>query len=92
MQFNLKNRCIAITGSGNGIGRAVSIMLVRQGAIVIGIDKDSNVLVMCGSGMRSQAAAELLIKNGYKCTNVSDGFTGNGADKVGWKNNSLPTK
>ena len=58
----------------------------------LGIDKDSNVLVMCGSGMRSQAAAELLIKNGYKCTNVSDGFTGNGADKVGWKNNSLPTK
>ena len=42
--------------------------------------------------MRSQAAAELLNKNGYKCTNVSDGFTGNGADKVGWKNNSLPTK
>jgi len=24
--------------------------------------------------------------------NVSDGFRGNGEEKIGWKNNQLPTK
>ena len=37
---------------------------------------------MCGSGNRSQRAAELLTK-GYNCANVSDGFRGNGAEKIG---------
>ena len=39
MQFNLKNKYIAITGCGNGIGRAASIMLAKEGAVIIGIDK-----------------------------------------------------
>ena len=29
---------------------------------------------MCGSGNRSQRAAELLTEKGFKCLNVSDGF------------------
>ena len=29
MQFSLKNKFIAITGCGNGIGRAASIMLAN---------------------------------------------------------------
>ena len=44
MDFNLKNNYYAVTGAGNGIGRAVSILLVKNGAKVIGIDKDKNSL------------------------------------------------
>ena len=56
------------------------------------IDKSSKILVMCGSGNRSQRAAELLTEKGFKCLNVSDGFRGDGGEKIGWKNNQLPTK
>ena len=56
------------------------------------IDKNCEVLVMCGSGNRSQRAAELLIEKGFKCSNISDGFRGDGGEKIGWKNNQLPTK
>ena len=56
------------------------------------IDKNFEILVMCGSGNRSQRAAELLNKKGFKCLNVSDGFRGDGVEKIGWKNNQLPTK
>ena len=56
------------------------------------IDKNSEILVMCGSGNRSQRAAELLAGKGFKCLNVSDGFRGDGGEKIGWKNNQLPTK
>ena len=58
----------------------------------LNISKDSQILVMCGSGNRSQRAAELLTKEGYNCANVSDGFRGNGVEKIGWKNNKLPIK
>ncbi len=56
------------------------------------IDKNCEILVMCGSGNRSQRAAELLTERGLKCLNVSDGFMGDGDSKIGWKNNQLPTK
>ena len=56
------------------------------------IDKNCEVLVMCGSGNRSQKAAELLTGKGFKCLNVSDGFSGDGGEKIGWKNSQLPTK
>ena len=56
------------------------------------IDKDFEILVMCCSGNRSQRAAELLTEKGFKCLNVSDGFRGDGGEKIGWKNNQLPTK
>ena len=58
----------------------------------LNISKDCQILVMCGSGNRSQRAAELLTKEGYNCANVSDGFRGNGVEKIGWKNNKLPIK
>ena len=58
----------------------------------LNIDKNSEILIMCGSGNRSQRAAELLSEKGFKCLNVSDGFRGDGAEKIGWKNNQLPTK
>ena len=56
------------------------------------IDKNCEILVMCGSGNRSQRAAELLTEKGFKCLNVSDGFSGDGGEKIGWKNSQLPTK
>ena len=56
------------------------------------ITQDYQILIMCGSGNRSQRAAELLTKEGYNCSNVSDGFRGNGEEKIGWKNNQLPIK
>ena len=58
----------------------------------LNIGKDYQVLIMCGSGNRSQRAAELLTKSGYNCSNVSDGFRGDGEEKIGWKNNQLPIK
>ena len=56
------------------------------------IERDSEILVMCGSGNRSQRAAELLTQKGFKCLNVSDGFRGDGGEKIGWKKNQLPIK
>ena len=58
----------------------------------LNINKGCQILIMCGSGNRSQRAAELLNKEGYNCSNVSDGFRGNGQEKIGWKNNQLPIK
>ena len=54
------------------------------------INKDNQVLVMCAAGGRSIIAANLLASEGYKTFNVSDGFSGNGADP-GWKNLGLPS-
>ena len=58
----------------------------------LNIDKNFQVLIMCGSGNRSQRAAELLSEKGYNCLNVSDGFRGDGLEKIGWQNNNLPIK
>ncbi len=57
----------------------------------LGINKDQEILTMCMGGVRSQAAAELLIGENYKCTNISAGFLGNSANP-GWKNSGLPCK
>ena len=57
----------------------------------LNIQKDTEILTMCMGGVRSQAAAELLIKENYKCVNISDGFLGN-SENMGWKNSDLPCK
>ena len=57
----------------------------------LNIQKDSEILTMCMGGVRSQAAAELLTKENYKCVNISDGFLGN-SENMGWKNSDLPCK
>tara|TARA_B100001750_G_C15236478_1_gene460755 strand:- start:272 stop:649 length:378 start_codon:yes stop_codon:yes gene_type:complete len=57
----------------------------------LNISQDYEIFAMCGSGGRSQMAAELLTKNGYTCSNISDGFTGN-YENIGWEKNQLPTK
>ncbi len=55
----------------------------------LNISKDQEILSICRSGNRSQLAAELLIKEGYACSNISDGFEGNN-ENVGWKECELP--
>ena len=57
----------------------------------LNISKDNEILTMCMGGVRSQAAAELLTKENYKCINISDGFLGN-TENIGWKNSDLPYK
>ena len=57
----------------------------------LNIEKDYEILAMCMGGVRSQAAAELLTKEGYNCVNISDGFLGN-SENPGWKNSGLPSK
>jgi rhodanese-related sulfurtransferase len=57
----------------------------------LNIAKNHEILTMCMGGVRSQAAAELLTKENYKCSNISDGFLGDG-ENHGWKNSNLPKK
>ena len=57
----------------------------------LSIHIDTEILTMCMGGVRSQATAELLIKENYKCVNISDGFLGNN-ENPGWKNSGLPCK
>jgi len=57
----------------------------------LNIQEDTEILTMCMGGVRSQAAAELLTKENYKCVNISDGFLGN-PESGGWKNSGLPCK
>ena len=57
----------------------------------LNIEKDYEVLTMCMGGVRSQDAAELLTKEEYKCSNISDGFLGN-SQNIGWKKSGLPYK
>ena len=57
----------------------------------LGIEKDQKILTMCMGGVRSQAASELLTKENYNCSNISDGFLGNSLSP-GWKKSGLPCK
>ena len=53
------------------------------------IIQDKEILTICRSGTRSQFAAELLVKENYTCSNISDGFEGNN-ENIGWKMCGLP--
>ena len=55
----------------------------------LNIGQDHEILTMCRSGARSQAADELLTRENYTCSNISDGFEGN-QENVGWKKCDLP--
>ena len=55
----------------------------------LNIGQDYEILTMCRSGGRSQAAAELLTRENYTCLNISDGFLGNN-ENIGWKKSDLP--
>ena len=47
MNFKFQDKFIAITGAGNGIGRAASIKLSNEGANIIAIDKDKKSIINC---------------------------------------------
>ena len=55
----------------------------------LNISQDHEMLTMCRSGGRSQTAAELLTRENYTCSNISDGFEGN-QENIGWNNCDLP--
>ena len=55
----------------------------------LNIGQDHEILTICRSGGRSQAAAEILSRENYTCSNISDGFEGN-QENVGWKKCDLP--
>ena len=55
----------------------------------LNISQDHEILTICRSGGRSQVAAELLTRENYTCSNISDGFEGN-QENVGWKKCDLP--
>jgi len=55
----------------------------------LNIGEDHEILTMCRLGGRSQVAAELLTRENYTCSNISDGFEGN-QENVGWKKCDLP--
>ena len=55
----------------------------------LNIGQDHEILTICRSGGRSQVAAELLTRENYTCSNISDGFEGN-QENVGWKKCDLP--
>ena len=44
MKYSFNKKIIAITGAANGIGRAASILLAKEGATIIAIDKDKIAL------------------------------------------------
>ena len=67
--------------------KALCINLIKN----LKIDQDYEILTSCGTGGRSQRAAEILTTLGYKCSNISDGFLGNN-ENIGWKENNLPCK
>ena len=48
----------------------------------LNIDKNNEILIICGSGARSERAANLLTKEGYHVSNISDGFLGNNMEKI----------
>lgn len=70
---------------------AIDAVMAKQG-----LGKDKPVILMCRSGVRSAAAAKLLIENGYtRVYNLVEGFEGD-KNKVGvravngWRNAGLP--
>jgi rhodanese-related sulfurtransferase len=65
--------------------------------VAAGVKPDQKVLLLCRSGVRSKAAAQLLTEQGWaSCYNISDGFEGphdaqkHRARVAGWQHAGLP--
>ena len=59
----------------------------------LNLDKSKNIFFICRSGVRSQNAAEIFEKKGFKTFNVSDGFLrSDTVYKSSWKADKLPIK
>ncbi len=61
---------------GNNIKGFKNLPLHELGQKLNDLSKDKEVLVICQSGMRSNKASKLLIKNGFKqVTNIKGGMS-----------------
>ena len=75
---------------GEKIGLKTYFLTIRDENFInefknLSISKDYEILAICRSGERSQIVSELIIKENYKCTNISDGF-------IGWEDCNLPSQ
>jgi rhodanese-related sulfurtransferase len=68
-----------------------------QAVAAAGVKPSDKVLLLCRSGVRSKAAAQLLTEGGWsRCYNVSDGFEGphdatrHRGTVAGWQHDGLP--
>ena len=57
----------------------------------LNINQGKEILVICKSGERSQITAELLSRENFKSTNISDGFEGS-TEGAGWVSCGLPVR
>ena len=67
MNYSFKNKIIVITGAANGIGRAASIHLSKEGAKIIAIDKDNHSL----QKLKLKLKNKCILKN-INCTNFNE--------------------
>ena len=67
MKYSFKKKVIAITGAANGIGRAASILLAKEGATIIAIDKDKIAL----KKLKTKLKKNCILKN-INCTDIDD--------------------
>jgi len=67
MKYSFNKKNIAITGAANGIGRAASILLAKEGATIIAIDKDKIAL----NKLKTKLKKNCVLKN-INCTDIDD--------------------
>ena len=81
MGLSFNKKTIVITGAGNGIGRAASILLANEGAIIISIDKDLKSLKKLKLILKKKCVIKKVdctkydeIKKELKDINIVDGL------------------
>lgn len=67
MKYTFKKKVIVITGAANGIGRAASMLLAKEGATIIAIDKDKIAL----KKLKTKLKKNCVLKN-INCTDIDD--------------------
>ena len=68
MKYSFNKKIIAITGAANGIGRAAAILLAREDATIIAIDKDKKGLNKLKLKLKNKISCYSI--NGYGLDNV----------------------
>ena len=67
MKYSFKKKIIAVTGAANGIGRAAAILLAKEGATIIAIDKEKKSL----DKLKLKLKNKCILKN-INCTNFNE--------------------